>query len=125
MPAVRHSLQPLVLLLVLATAIVLSDRASGQNAAGSEPWRESLSATGEFPTFRDVCFTPFDTTKSLPQADDLRQWFDVIAGQPQGIFETRTRQGQTCAGIEGIARLKSPWPEDAALKLALDDYNRL
>lgn len=78
----------------------------------------------ELPSFEEVCFQPFDTAKALPQTEDLRQWLDVIAGQPQGIFETKTRLGQ-CAGIEGIVKLKCPWPEDGILKLALEDYNRL
>jgi hypothetical protein len=110
--------------LFCVVSFALSCESFGQSPAARVPWEDALVATGEMPTFRDLCFIPFDTSKSLPQADDLRQWFDVIAGQPQGIFETKTRLGQ-CAGIEGIVRLKSPWPNDGALKLALEDYNRL
>lgn len=97
---------------------------AAKRSSPSAPWSAALVAEGEPPAFEDICFLPFDTAKSLPQAEDLHQWFDVIAGQPQGIFETKTRQGQT-AGIEGIVRLKAPWLPDTALKVALEDYNRL
>ncbi len=132
MPAFVRSRQLLLLALICIvwSMLGLPRPAFGQvplsppAARGRAPWEDALAKAGDPPAFRDLCFVPFDTAKSLPQAEDLRQWFDVIAGQPQGIFETKTRQGQA-AGIEGIVRLKSPWPADAALKIAFEDYNRL
>jgi outer membrane protein assembly factor BamB len=77
-----------------------------------------------FATAADSCFESFDPKKSLTQIEDLHQWFEVIAGQPQGILETRTRLGK-CGAIEGLVRLNRPWTQDMALRFALDDYNRL
>lgn len=88
------------------------------------PWDDVLSQAGELPSFRETCFSTFDTSKSLTQVEDLRQWFEIIAGQPQGIVEAKTRLGK-CSAIDGLVKLNAPWKEDMALRLAVEDYNRL
>src|SRR4030095_15300607 len=66
-----------------------------------KPWTAALENPGPLPTFLEACFTSFDPKRSLTQVDELHEWFEVIAGQPQGILETKTRLGK-CGAIEGL-----------------------
>lgn len=88
------------------------------------PWHDVIASADEPPALADICFAEFDTAKSLPQPDDLQQWFDPVAGQLQKIFRQRTKLGE-CGAFEGLLRLKAPWTNDSALRMALEDYNRM
>jgi outer membrane protein assembly factor BamB len=88
------------------------------------PWQAALDPAQPAVRFRDVAFEPFDTRKTMPQRDDLRQWFTEIPGQRLEIRSHETRRGP-CARLDGIARLASPWPEGVVWRLSLEDHNRL
>ncbi|MEX2173461.1 MAG: PQQ-binding-like beta-propeller repeat protein, partial [Pirellulaceae bacterium] len=88
------------------------------------PWQAALDDAGEPPPFNEVAFQPFDHSKSLPQREDLGEWFEPVPGANLQLHKVSTRRGP-CASIEGLGRLRCPWPEDAVLRLALDNYNRL
>ena len=55
--------------------------------------------------------------------DDLRAWFGV-PGHNLRLNKVDTRSGVWRA-LEGMARLKSPWPDGGVLRLSLENYNRL
>jgi hypothetical protein len=93
-------------------------------AAGKPAWHELLDQPGEPRPFQDVCFETFDTSKSLPQRDQLLKWFEPVAGSSHRFYDTRTQLGQ-CGAIEGLVRLKAPLWDDTALRMWLESYNRL
>ncbi|MEQ8790650.1 MAG: PQQ-binding-like beta-propeller repeat protein [Pirellulaceae bacterium] len=108
--------------------------ATGGDPAGEEPadpadvkpptpWHTAAAAE-QIPSFEEVCFGAFDPTLSLPQRDDLHGWFAPVEGHRYLVSEVDTREGR-CATIDGLLRLKSPWLDDSALRLALDRYDRL
>lgn len=89
------------------------------------PWQAVVDAnTDELPRFEDVCFDTFNTKLSLPRRDDLHAWVAPVDGQRYQVYDANTHLGR-CAAFEGIVRLKSPWLEDAALRLSLENYNKL
>lgn len=90
----------------------------------SGPWDDVLSPNFEPPRFIDVCFVDFDTSKMLPQTDDLKQWFASVPGQPFELRETRTSVGQ-CAEFNGLMRLRAPLNVGAALKLSLTNNSHM
>lgn len=88
------------------------------------PWQKTVDAVGPFPKMSEVSFRDFDTEKKLPLAADLRPWFASVAGSNHRLSETTTNRGR-CGQLEGLARLESPWLEDSALRLSLENYNDL
>jgi hypothetical protein len=93
-------------------------------APAPPPWQAALEPTGAAPDYTDVAFRTFDPTKSLPQREDLQGWFDQVPGFNFQLHRVDTRAGP-CGAVEGVVRLRSPWPEQAVLRLALENYNRL
>jgi len=88
------------------------------------PWASVLDNPAEPPPFSDICFDDFDTSKSIPLKGELEQWFENVSGKPGSISTARSRAGQ-CGSITGLLRLKSPWNEETALRLSLENYNQL
>jgi hypothetical protein len=87
------------------------------------PWH-TVATAADVPAFEDVCFDTFNTQLSLPRRDDLHGWFAPVEGHRYLVSEVDTREGR-CATIDGLVRLKSPWLEDSALRLALQNHHRL
>ena len=83
------------------------------------PWQAALDATGALPAALDVCFGDFNSGQFLPQADDLKKWFEPVPGQRWTVANTRTRYGEA-AMVDGLMRLRMPWREDLGLQLAID-----
>lgn len=97
---------------------------SPQAAENPLPWEAALDPHGELPTFAQICFDDFDRRQSLPQPDDLKQWFTAA---PDGPFNARPSPSPSgvCAEFDGLARLKMPWRENVALRLALQRFTHL
>ena len=89
-----------------------------------EPWQEVMAVQGELPHFQEVAFQDFETSKSLPRRADLQKWFEPVPGQNYRIVEADTQRGR-CGVLEGSARLRAPWTNDSALKLAMENYKGL
>lgn len=92
-------------------------------AKPATPWQAVVEAD-EIPTFAESCFGSFDREVSLPRRDDLHDWVAPVEGYHYAVSEVDTRYGR-CAAIDGLVRWKSPWLEDSALRLALENYHRL
>ena len=88
------------------------------------PWQAALDQAGDPPPYEQVAFEPLDTSKSMPQRDDLRAWFEKAPEGNVQFHRVDTRRGP-CGAIEGVARLRSPWPENSALRMGLENYNHL
>jgi outer membrane protein assembly factor BamB len=88
------------------------------------PWQAALDPALPATPFREVAFEPFDTRKTMPQREELRQWLAEIPGQRLEIRSHETRRGP-CVRFDGIARLAAPWPEGVVWRLSLEDHNRL
>ena len=91
-------------------------------AAANEPWTKTLA--------RDIAPWPVNSPKltrdfkaaghdELSEAE-ARRWFSQVEGQPfnwaQDIYGQPPNQRRT-ARFQGFARLRSPWPDDALLRL--------
>lgn len=107
------------------------DSAAKENAvapvpppAPAAPWQQVLVQEENLPAFEEVAFRPFDLARQLPRRTDLLAWFEAVPGHNHRITEVDTPRGK-CGQLEGLARLKSPWTADSALKLSLENYNRL
>ena len=88
------------------------------------PWQAAFDAGGDPPEALAICFEDFDVEHFLPQADDLKQWFQPVPGQPWTVTNSRTKFGEA-AKVDGLARLAMPWRQDIALRLALERLNDL
>ena len=88
------------------------------------PWHQVLAQQENLPQFTEEAFRTFDVGRQLPRRTDLLPWFEAVPGHNHRIIETDTPRGR-CAQLEGLARLKSPWTDDSALKLSLENYNKL
>ena len=88
------------------------------------PWHDVLAAAYQPPAFADVCFESFDVTKSLPQRGDLEKWFEPVAGQSLRIADTNSALGK-CVVLQGVARLKAPLGGDRALRVWMENYQRI
>ena len=87
------------------------------------PWQQVL-AIEQPPAFADEAFRTFDVQRQLTRRGDLLAWFEAAPGHNFRITEVDTQKGK-CAQLEGLARLKAPWTADSALKLSLENYNRV
>jgi len=83
------------------------------------PWQAAFDATGEPPDAQAVCFDDFDLDQFVPQADDLKQWFEPVPGQRWSVTNTRIKSGDA-ATFDGVMRLRMPWRNDVALRLAVE-----
>ncbi|MCI0357220.1 MAG: PQQ-like beta-propeller repeat protein [Planctomycetaceae bacterium] len=88
------------------------------------PWQAALDQAGPLPEFKEVALRTFDPTKAMPQREDLRIWFEQVPGFNFQVHRVDTQFGP-CGALEGVARLRAPWPENAVLRLSLENYNRL
>jgi outer membrane protein assembly factor BamB len=88
------------------------------------PWHDVLARQEELPSFEQEAFRTFDVQRQLPRASDLAAWFEAVGGHNHRITDVDTQRGK-CGQIEGLARLKAPWTSDSALKLSLENYNKL
>ncbi len=117
---------PSINCLVISSDSAISDavvpRRSVDAVAAAEPW--DVYATAAPLTFAEVAFGSFATDKSLPQKEDLLRWFENVPGANQQFREAHTKLGR-CGEFEGVVRLRWPWQENAALRLSLENYNRL
>jgi outer membrane protein assembly factor BamB len=93
-------------------------------AVAAGPWDEVVQAQVIPPAFQDVCFQTFDTSRKLTSQEELAKWFEPVLGHPGRVYTTDTRLGRSGA-FDGLVRLKSPWRDDLALRLAVENYDRL
>lgn len=80
------------------------------------PWQPALSQPPR--PLADTWFVDFDTDKQVPSKSDLEKWFDRVSGQ-RGAFRDENVDKVPYGRIEGLVRLKAPWPEDAVLKFSV------
>ena len=71
-----------------------------------------------------AAFRKFDFSKSVLQEADLKRWFQGVAGAAGRFYQGRV-ENAPCGGIEGTFRLAAPWPQNAVLKFAPTDCERL
>jgi hypothetical protein len=71
-----------------------------------------------------VAFRSFEQSFDVANKDDLTPWFEKTPNAGLRLGKLTTQFGKS-GTIEGIGRLKCPWPEDGVLRLQLDNYNRL
>ena len=88
------------------------------------PWQAAFDAAGDVPDALTVCFDDFDLEHFLPQADDLKKWFEPVPGQRWTVTNSRTKFGEA-ATVDGLARLAMPWRDDVALRLAMEKLHGL
>lgn len=88
------------------------------------PWQAALDQAGPLPAFQEVALRTFDPTKAMPQREDLRIWFEQVPGFNFQVHRVDTRFGP-CGALEGVAKLRAPWPENAVWRLSLENFNRL
>ncbi len=80
-----------------------------------EPWAAVLAATGEPPPFEAVCFDDSPLEQRAFKLAEARRWLAAIVGQ--GLRENSDpRQGTM---MEGLSKLRAPWPAGTALRLSL------
>jgi len=101
-----------------ASAPAASPQPAPQTPLVPPPW-QSVFEADEVPDALAVCFGDFDLDQFVPQADDLRQWFEPVPGQPWSVTNSRTKFGEA-ATVDGVMRLRMPWREQVALRLALE-----
>ena len=85
----------------------------------ADPWQEVLASNDPPPAFAEVCFDDIDQNQAL-RAADLQRWLEQVEGQSLKI-----REQASSSILEGLGRLRSPWREDLALRLALHDHHGL
>ena len=85
-----------------------------EDMADDEPWAAALRAEGAPPPFVDVCFDDFPVEQSNVGVDELARWF-------QPIDPGRLRIGLSSRNtfVEGLVKLRAPWTEHAALRMAI------
>jgi outer membrane protein assembly factor BamB len=88
------------------------------------PWQAALEAGGDLPGYRALAMQPFEESFDRATREDLSAWFEPVAGAGFRIGKVATRYGQS-GTIEGLGRLRSPWPEGAVLRLELENCNHL
>jgi outer membrane protein assembly factor BamB len=79
------------------------------------PWTAGLDAPPQ--AFAAVWPLDFETSKSVPSQQDLADWFTDVPGQPKRFYEDQVGNIRYGA-IDGVLKLKAPWPNDAALKFS-------
>lgn len=90
----------------------------------SGPWDFLFADDFQPPAFAEVCFQQFDKSKSLPQREELLQWFEAVPGRPLDLKNVRGPVGQ-CGEFNGVMRLKTPLDGDQALRLTIANHTTL
>ena len=79
------------------------------------PWVAGLQAPPQ--PFAEMWYVDFDTTKHLPDKDDLQEWFEKVDGKQVRFYDEKI-QNATHGTFQGLMKLKVPLPEDAALRFS-------
>lgn len=87
------------------------------------PWDAVLRAEAPRSDFSAIAFQPFRTPRSTPGKEDVAQWFKPTNSHA-AVGEKRTSAGN-CGSISGVLRLQAPLVDGAALRFAMEDYDRL
>ncbi len=93
-------------------------------AARLEPWQTARHLGGAARSFDTVAFVDVGDGPFTPRRDDLRRWLLGLPGLRLDVQE-RDIDGRRCATFDGTARFAPPWPDDAMLRMALRDANKL
>jgi hypothetical protein len=81
------------------------------------PWQAALDFAGQPPPYQEVAFQTFATSKLLPRVADLKPWLSAVPGHNHRLTIVDTQAGK-CAAFEGLARLNSPWLNEACCGFA-------
>lgn len=93
-------------------------------AAPVAVWDKPEHLGGDPQPYPVVGFVDIADGRFTPRRDELRQWLVGLPGVQLDIQE-RDVEGRRCGAFAGLARLAAPWREDAVLRLALRDANKL
>ncbi len=88
----------------------------------SGPWVAGLKVPPQ--AFDAAWFVDFDTQLRIPSQEELKEWFEAVPGQRQRVYEDKLNNVGYGA-IDGVMKLKAPWPADAALRFSTakqDDF---
>jgi len=85
-----------------------------EDMADDDPWAAALRAEGAPPPFAEVCFDDFPPDQSNVGVDELSRWF-----QPIDPGRLRLSLAGRNAFVEGLVKLRAPWTEHAALRMAI------
>jgi outer membrane protein assembly factor BamB len=88
------------------------------------PWQQALDESSNAPGYEQLAFQSFEEAFGKPGRDDLTPWFETTTAAGFRISKVPSQYGQS-AMVEGIGRLKSPWPEGAVLRLQLENFDGL
>lgn len=88
------------------------------------PWQSALDTSTAPPTHEKLAFQDFDDAFGVRERADLSPWFEATSAAGFRLSQVPSPYGQSGA-IEGIARLKSPWPDGAVLQLVPDNFDGL
>lgn len=88
------------------------------------PWQQALDDKNPPPDFAQLAFARFEESFTVAGPSELAKWFEPAPGANLRIGELTTNYGK-CGTLEGLGRLKCPWPEDGVLRLQLENFNRL
>jgi len=69
-------------------------------------------------------FVPADTADATPDDKALDRWFTQVGKQPLAL-STQPIAGVPCGRLEGLARLRRPFVDGAALRMAAADFDGL
>ena len=101
-----------------------TDSTSKADPPESPPWQQALDDKNPPPDFTQLAFARFEESFTVASPSELAKWFEPAPGGSLRIGELATNYGK-CGTLEGLGRLKSPWPEDGILRLQLENFNRL
>ncbi len=103
----------------LSKFALIEDRDAAARAARSEqvkPWQEANQLGGAPRAAEQVAFEDFSPSDDGLTGSDLTRWFDVDHKfDDLSYFKS--------AQFHGNAKFRPAWPEDAAMRLSLSDYN--
>ncbi|HEY2411538.1 MAG TPA: hypothetical protein VGI40_04820, partial [Pirellulaceae bacterium] len=88
------------------------------------PWQGALDDSTDAPGYEQIAFQSFDEAFGKPGRDDLTPWFAATSAAGFRISKVPSQFGQS-GMIEGIGRLKCPWPEGAVLRLQVENFDGL
>lgn len=87
------------------------------------PWAAALDPQTPPRPVGETAFAVEAVPHDLPPKM-LGEWFEAVPGQPHHIHERQMRRGRFAA-VEGLSRLRAPWPADAVLRLGLFEPDHL
>ncbi|MEX2185723.1 MAG: PQQ-binding-like beta-propeller repeat protein [Pirellulales bacterium] len=109
---------------VPASSVVAVATDTPRPAAELEPWAAARRLGGPPRPFETVAFFDVGDAPLTPRRDELRRWLLGLPGIRLDVQE-RDINGRRCATFDGVGRLAAPWPDDAMLRMALRDANKL